>query len=443
MFYNNNDLLGISAKSVDTLRTLYNKFGFRGREKTLPLGGEIIPVFPNNDIKFDYPTALFCLGCLNVSNKADAPLRDNKKVSFCVPNGYRAIVLTKYCLILESNQNIVVAFRGTHTITEWLENLEFAQTPLLDAYNIPSPDYLVHQGFYQVYQELIRDFNIELSRQAPSLYEEVAKFPLTIVNNSLLKTLLYLINKQARNIIITGHSLGSAAATLLAFQLKTGGLPPRPDISVYTFGSPRIGNVPFSAAYDRVLGNCTFRVVNANDIVPTVPPRYLAWDKIKEVLEKSWTTPFSILTGVLPGYIKELSTTEAFSHVGLECVLSLFDQRSELLPASYDPFTNATLPSRSRITFPHNISTYYNLLANIAERVQLATQPKPLPLSTPPWLTNLCDCQGTDPHTDVVYLAFCPNFVPISTQAVPLIGLYTYFPPGWQIATSCPNIGIS
>ena len=68
---------------------------------------------------------------------------------------------------------------------------------------------------------------------------------------------------------VTGHSLGGALAMLFALRLKL-----RRGLTVagvYTFGQPRVGNLPFSLAYDKALRTCTYRVVHADDLVPRVP----------------------------------------------------------------------------------------------------------------------------------------------------------------------------
>ncbi|HKA01883.1 MAG TPA: lipase family protein [Candidatus Solibacter sp.] len=72
---------------------------------------------------------------------------------------------------------------------------------------------------------------------------------------------------QSRNeIFFTGHSLGAALATLAISRFKGG------NASLYTFGSPRVGNRVFS---DIVRANATlgqFRIVDDNDLVTRVPP---------------------------------------------------------------------------------------------------------------------------------------------------------------------------
>jgi predicted lipase len=71
----------------------------------------------------------------------------------------------------------------------------------------------------------------------------------------------------ASRVIIAGHSLGGALATLCAEAFQ--------DVwsieAVYTFGAPRVGNGPFTRRYNQALGEVTARVVNAHDPVPHVP----------------------------------------------------------------------------------------------------------------------------------------------------------------------------
>ena len=70
-------------------------------------------------------------------------------------------------------------------------------------------------------------------------------------------------------IYVTGHSLGGALACLCAYSLRRMLLLinyPEPDLVVYTFGQPRIGNSVFKQHYNRAIP-CTFRVVNESDVV--------------------------------------------------------------------------------------------------------------------------------------------------------------------------------
>lgn len=72
------------------------------------------------------------------------------------------------------------------------------------------------------------------------------------------------------SVVLTGHSLGGALATLCAHDLahRTWSAPPR--LVMYNYGSPRLGNKVFAAEFNRAVPNA-WRVVNNNDAVVTVP----------------------------------------------------------------------------------------------------------------------------------------------------------------------------
>ncbi|NEQ55568.1 MAG: hypothetical protein F6K11_36550, partial [Leptolyngbya sp. SIO3F4] len=72
-------------------------------------------------------------------------------------------------------------------------------------------------------------------------------------------------------LLITGHSLGGALATMAAASLLENGF----DVAgVYTFGQPRVGDLTFIKQLDEKLPNKVFRFINNNDIVPHVPPPF-------------------------------------------------------------------------------------------------------------------------------------------------------------------------
>lgn len=74
------------------------------------------------------------------------------------------------------------------------------------------------------------------------------------------------------HVYCTGHSLGGALATLLALELSSSQLAKIGAISVtmYNFGSPRVGNRKFAEVYNEKVKD-SWRVVNHRDIIPTVP----------------------------------------------------------------------------------------------------------------------------------------------------------------------------
>ena len=67
-------------------------------------------------------------------------------------------------------------------------------------------------------------------------------------------------------LLMTGHSLGAAMATLLA-SLKT-------PAALYTIGSPRVGDAAFVASLGAV---ASYRYVDCCDVVPELPPAILGY----------------------------------------------------------------------------------------------------------------------------------------------------------------------
>jgi len=68
--------------------------------------------------------------------------------------------------------------------------------------------------------------------------------------------------------VFTGYSVGGALTTIAAIDLKL-----KFDIkvkNVYTFGSPRVGNLEFTKLFYKYIGN-SFRMTNNNDIIPRLP----------------------------------------------------------------------------------------------------------------------------------------------------------------------------
>jgi predicted lipase len=75
--------------------------------------------------------------------------------------------------------------------------------------------------------------------------------------------------RMKKPVIMTGHSLGAAAAVIEACYLNELGF----DIAgIYTFGEPRIGNSRFARFVDDAFDGKHFRHVNGLDGVPMIPP---------------------------------------------------------------------------------------------------------------------------------------------------------------------------
>ena len=107
----------------------------------------------------------------------------------------------------------------------------------------------VHKGFYTAWRK--NDFNeILLSRVGDILSAMPAPSVATV--------------------LVTGHSLGGALATLGAHDMRTRF--PNTHVAVYTFGSPRVGNRALALEYNDLVPE-HFSVINDQDPVARVPKR--------------------------------------------------------------------------------------------------------------------------------------------------------------------------
>ncbi|KAJ7892556.1 Alpha/Beta hydrolase protein [Mycena olivaceomarginata] len=78
------------------------------------------------------------------------------------------------------------------------------------------------------------------------------------------------------SIVVTGHSLGGALASVAAITLQM--LFPTTALRLYTYGQPRVGNPVFAAWVNTAIGpERSFRVVHTFDGVPTMAPELLGY----------------------------------------------------------------------------------------------------------------------------------------------------------------------
>jgi len=143
-----------------------------------------------------------------------------------------------------AGENIIVfSFRGATPSAgrNWITDLNSRRMPYPGLRGAT-----VHQGFYNSYLSIARQVNLA----AKSL----------------------LANCQNCHVYVTGHSLGAAVATLAAADLYT----LTPDLTLYTFGSPRVGDLAFATYFDKIVPD-TYRIVHGQDLVPHIPQRFLGF----------------------------------------------------------------------------------------------------------------------------------------------------------------------
>mmetsp|Transcript_18437 Transcript_18437/g.24348 ORF Transcript_18437/g.24348 Transcript_18437/m.24348 type:complete len:794 (-) Transcript_18437:218-2599(-) len=194
------------------------------------------------------------------------------------------------CGVYRSLQNklIIVSFRGTCTPIDLVTDASVVQTPWIEGENPTDLTAKVHVGF--------RKSMNSISRRLKEL---------------LIASVAPGDNISEYDMLVTGHSLGGALATLFVADIGEFGLdagrglpqqaasdpwwksitsrfldqmsndgaskaPPRPkSLRMYNFGSPRVGNKAFSKRFDQLLQDRkidqAYRIVNNQDVVARMP----------------------------------------------------------------------------------------------------------------------------------------------------------------------------
>jgi hypothetical protein len=135
---------------------------------------------------------------------------------------------------------------------------------------------------------------------------------------------------KEKPIHITGHSLGGAAAVVLAMYLTQEGYQVE---QVITFGQPKVTNVTGAGQFEDLP---LIRVVTPNDIVPLVPP-------------------------ISPLQIKDL---DIYWHMGVEVILmgnGEYAETSGIKSAMRATKFTSSIPSEKNL-FAHKMTTYLGLI---------------------------------------------------------------------------------
>lgn len=141
----------------------------------------------------------------------------------------------------------VIAFRGTEGIKEWVLDAHFGTVPCPF---LPSAGQ-TEDGFTKMYQSVASGPDAG----APKLVGALAGLPWKQAVDSL---------------VVCGHSLGAALATLAALDFAVNSAAPFHNPICYTYASPKTGDDQFAAKYDQIVSD-TFRIANELDVVPKLP----------------------------------------------------------------------------------------------------------------------------------------------------------------------------
>ncbi|KAI9761622.1 MAG: hypothetical protein M1840_001738 [Geoglossum simile] len=147
---------------------------------------------------------------------------------------------TGFVAVDETNHLVVLSFRGSVTASNWITNaqIEFYQTELCD-------NCQAHLGFWHSWIS---------------------------VRSQVLDTLTAGNLFPSHKLIVTGHSLGGAIATLAISELRYLGY----NATLYTFGAPMAGNQELATYISNQPGG-NYRITHFNDPVPLLPPPSLGF----------------------------------------------------------------------------------------------------------------------------------------------------------------------
>ncbi|KAF7314626.1 Lipase-3 domain-containing protein [Mycena kentingensis (nom. inval.)] len=151
----------------------------------------------------------------------------------------------------DEREEIVVAFRGTFSLKDAVADAKIVLLPFISPGIAELINIDVHRGFLNAYNDVAEDI-------LAAAVGEHHRYP-------------------HYRIVVTGHSLGGAIASLAAPSLKTA--LPHAHLKLFTFGQPRVGNAHYARYVEELIGaENIFRVVHTLDGVPTMVPRVWSYE---------------------------------------------------------------------------------------------------------------------------------------------------------------------
>ena len=169
----------------------------------------------------------------------DTPQFDDHGKSLVLGLGTGLTMSTGFIAVDHVHKLVVLSFRGSASQQNWIENLKFGQvcTDLC-------PHCGVHHGFWEQWKGM----------------------SLMVISNMVAATAAH----PDYRVIVTGHSLGGAVASLAAADLRKNSSHLMDHTELFTYGSPRVGNV-HTAAFLTQQSSKSYRITARADPVPRVP----------------------------------------------------------------------------------------------------------------------------------------------------------------------------
>lgn len=199
-----------------------------------------VPTVPMNRFRlaslraahFDWNSALSLALASLLSYRAEAEVKTTAVGTFGFQQCEFISVDDTQAFIAWTGDLVLIAFRGTESIGDWLIDLNILSST--------RPYGVVHRGFLGAFQ---------------------------VVEQRLRQLLGGL---AGRRLLLTGHSLGGALATVAAAELPS----TFKAAAIYTYGQPAVGKGDFTSFFSHNFAGAFHRFVNDDDIVPQVPPTF-------------------------------------------------------------------------------------------------------------------------------------------------------------------------
>ncbi|KAH6906313.1 lipase [Coprinopsis sp. MPI-PUGE-AT-0042] len=146
----------------------------------------------------------------------------------------------------DKRKEIIVAFRGSLSPVDFAIDLAILPAPLVTPGVTDAEGAFAHIGFQTAYNVVADEVVSTVKGQAST--------------------------RPDYKIVVTGHSLGGAVASIAAISLKTA--LPSTDMKLFTYGQPRVGNKAFARLVEHKVGiGNIFRATHTWDGVPTILPK--------------------------------------------------------------------------------------------------------------------------------------------------------------------------
>jgi hypothetical protein len=183
---------------------------------------------------FSWQAALSLASASKLSYERESLVTSVVKTSWGLEDCQFIDISDTQAFIAHSVDVVLLAFRGTESLGDWLGNMRLLSTT--------RPYGVVHSGFLAAY----------------------------LIAQGQITSALRVAGASHKRLVLTGHSLGGALAAIFAAEERS-----RFNIrSIYTYGQPRTGKGDFVSLFADEFANRYFRFVNDDDIVPRVPPGY-------------------------------------------------------------------------------------------------------------------------------------------------------------------------